>query len=79
MPGNVSFHVVDVDAIEAEVDNVDAGPLEGEEAALGVALTVSWDYVSHLDPLRELAGFHIEHKYVGLALREKLGNEHSLT
>ena len=49
---------------------MDAGPLEGEEAALGVALTVSWDYVSHLDPLRELAGFHIEHKYVGLALRK---------
>ena len=70
MPGNVCVQVVHVDAVETEVDDVDAGPLVGEEAALGVLLTVSGDHLGQLDLLFELPGGHVEHEDVMLPLKD---------
>ena len=68
MPRNVGVYVVNVDAVEAEVDNVEAGPLVGEKAALGGAFLVSRDQVGQLDPLLQLPGFHFKHEDVSLPL-----------
>ena len=68
MPGDVGVHVVDVDAVEAEVGDVEAGALVGEKAALGLALPLGGDHISQLDPLLQLPRLHVEHEDVGLAL-----------